>query len=434
MMQPHAFNWWGDRPRYDGKANTKGKGPQRNGIGHGREHHGLAKKWDYNTLYPRGCAFFASSHISRGRRGILEPLACGNDHSEVHMVPCIPDTKASTLVDPPSTHNGANAGMHGEQEQLGRNHRTKKEPGCLQVYVLNTVKLQSPFSRSPFATVSSGEPYSLTHFIYSDKFSLARHAFIASLSQIIEPQTFVETMCDTQWHAAMRDKIRVLELNKTWTITPLPLGKKALGCKWVYKVKQKLDGMEERFKVCLVILGNYQNKGIDYTETFASVTKMAIVHIVLAVPTSRQWELHQMDVHNAFLHGNLHEDVYRKFPPRFRASHDEQYVVVLVYVDDLIISGNDHSSINQFKAYLHKCFHIKDLGRLKYFLGVEVAHSNTGIFLFQRMYTLDIITKIGLMGSADMPLEQNHRLALAKGAHLTNPEQYLRLVGHLIYV
>ncbi|KAF7840374.1 retrovirus-related Pol polyprotein from transposon TNT 1-94 [Senna tora] len=109
---------------------------------------------------------------------------------------------------------------------------------------------------------------------------------------------------------------------------------------------------------------------------------------------------------------------------------------VLVYVDDLIISGNDPISIHKFKTYLSKCFHMKDLGILKYFLGIEVARGPNGFVLSQRKYALDIITETGLLGSrpADTPLEENHRLAMSTSVLLADPEPYRRLVGRLIYL
>ena len=112
------------------------------------------------------------------------------------------------------------------------------------------------------------------------------------------------------------------------------------------------------------------------------------------------------------------------------------HIVVLVYVDDLIVAGNDHVAIGQFKTYLHACFHMKDLGPLKYFLGVEVARFATGIFLCQRKYALDIISETGLLGAKPVftPLEQNHHLALVDGQPFSHPEQYRRLVGRLIYL
>jgi hypothetical protein len=168
---------------------------------------------------------------------------------------------------------------------------------------------------------------------------------------------------------------------------------------------------------------------------------------VLAVDATKNWELPQMDVHNAFLHGDLQEEVVMKPPPGFHTTQpgmvcrlhkslyglkqaprcwfaklstalktygfeqslsdyslfvlqrQDSFLAVLVYVDDLIITGNDHTAISAFKTYLHTCFHMKDLGTLKYFLGVEVTMSPTGILLCQRKYSLDLISETGLLGS-----------------------------------
>ena len=113
-------------------------------------------------------------------------------------------------------------------------------------------------------------------------------------------------------------------------------------------------------------------------------------------------------------------------------------IVVLVYVDDQIILGDNHihEAITEFKAYLHNCIHTKDLGILKYFLGVEVARSSAGIFLCQHKYALDIIAKAGLLGAkpSNVAIEQNHCLALAADLPFPRPNQYMWLVGHLIYL
>ncbi|CAH9103060.1 unnamed protein product [Cuscuta epithymum] len=282
----------------------------------------------------------------------------------------------------------------------------------------------------------------------------------------------------------MRSEIRALETNGTWTLEPLPPGKRALGCRWVYKIKYHSDGSIERLKARLVIFGNRQVEGLDYTETFAPVAKMVTVRAFLAVAASKNWELHQMDVHNAFLHGDLNEEVYMTLPPGFSVTdttlvcrlrkslyglkqaprcwfakllgalkgygfsqsyadyslftytREDIQINVLVYVDDLIISGNNSVAISSFKAYLSTCFHMKDLGPLKYFLGIEVARSQTGLFLTQRKYALDIISEVGLLGAkpASFPIEQNHTLASATGSFLQDPEPYRRLMGRLIYL
>lgn len=98
----------------------------------------------------------------------------------------------------------------------------------------------------------------------------------------------------------MTSEIDVIQSNGTWDITPLPAGKKPLGCKWTYKIKYHSDGSIERFKAWLVVFGNHQVEGIDYNETFASMAKMVTIWAVLAIVVAKDWELHQMDVHNAF--------------------------------------------------------------------------------------------------------------------------------------
>jgi hypothetical protein len=115
----------------------------------------------------------------------------------------------------------------------------------------------------------------------------------------------------------MRAKVDALESTQTWTLTPLPPRKKPIGCKWVYKIKYHLDGSVERYKARLVAMGYNQQAGLDYTETFAPVTKMVTVRSFLALTTSCGWHLHQLDVNNAFLRGNLDEEVYMHLPPSF---------------------------------------------------------------------------------------------------------------------
>ena len=115
---------------------------------------------------------------------------------------------------------------------------------------------------------------------------------------------------------------------------------------------------------------------------------------------------------------------------------DSVFLAVLVYIDDLIICGNNSLATSSFKIYLGTCFHMKDLGVLKYFLGIEVARSPDGIFLYQRKYTLDILTKTSMLEScpSPTPLEQNHGLAKVTGEILYNPEKYRCLVVRLIYL
>ncbi|XP_074324410.1 uncharacterized protein LOC141661325 [Apium graveolens] len=232
------------------------------------------------------------------------------------------------------------------------------------------------------------------------------------------------------------------------------------------KIKYNSDGSVKRLKAHLVALGNHQISGIDYNKTFAPVAKMVPIRAFLAIAASKNWKLHQMDMHNAFLHGDLNEEVYMKLPPDFTSSQpnmvcrlrksiyglrqssrcwftklattlkkygfQQSYadyslftytkagvqINILVYVDDLIIYGNDSVALKIFKSYLSKCFYTKDLGVLKYFLGIEVTRN----------------PNVGLLGAkpAPFPIEQNHQLARVAGELLSNPEAYCRLVDRLI--
>lgn len=282
----------------------------------------------------------------------------------------------------------------------------------------------------------------------------------------------------------MSCEIDAQERNNSWSIEDLPAGKQAIGCKWVYKLKYKSDGTLERHKARLVALGNKQVEGVDFGETFALVAKMGTVRLFLDTAVKNNWDVHQMDVYNAFLHGDLEEELYMKLPPGFKASDPNKVcrlrksiyglkqsprcwfaklstalkefgfeqnlsyyslftmdkngckLHVLVYVDDLVISGSTPQIMEEFKQYLLSCFHMKDLGPLKYFLGIEVARNSTGMYLCQRKYALDIISDACLLGTKPVafPLETGHKLALSKSTVLENPEEYRRLVGRLIYL
>ena len=234
----------------------------------------------------------------------------------------------------------------------------------------------------------------------------------------------------------------------------------------------------------MVVCGNSQIEGDDYEETFAPVAKMTTVRTFLQIASPRNWEVHQMDVHNAFLHGDLKEEVYMRPPPGFKGSDRNKvcllkkslyglkqaprcwfeklsssllkygfiqspsdyslflmnrgtdYIQVLVYVDDLVVSASNSSLLASFKTYMNRCFRMKDLGVSKYFLGLELARSPLGIYLCQRNYALSIIEETGLLFAKPVgfPVEHNQTLALDKGPDLADIAAYRRLVGRLIYL
>jgi hypothetical protein len=103
----------------------------------------------------------------------------------------------------------------------------------------------------------------------------------------------------------MDEKMAVLDANAIWELVALPKDKKAIGCKWVYKVKLNADGSMNRYKARLVAKGYAQTYGINYEETYSPVAKMTTIRAIIAMASTKGWSLHQMDVKNVFLHGNL---------------------------------------------------------------------------------------------------------------------------------
>jgi hypothetical protein len=113
----------------------------------------------------------------------------------------------------------------------------------------------------------------------------------------------------------MDDELLALAQNQTWSIVKLPKGKHVVGGRWVYKTKFNSDGTIDRHKARLIAQGFTQTFGVDYKETFAPVAKMNTIRVLLSVAINKGWLMCQMDVKNAFLHGNLEEEVYMKLPP-----------------------------------------------------------------------------------------------------------------------
>jgi hypothetical protein len=115
----------------------------------------------------------------------------------------------------------------------------------------------------------------------------------------------------------MNEEYHSLMASDTWDLVPLPKGIKLVRCKWVYITKYALDESVERQKARLVAKVFSQVEGIDYNETFASVAKMNSIRLVLALVASHKWEVHQMDVKSAFLHGYFQEEIYMEQPPDY---------------------------------------------------------------------------------------------------------------------
>ena len=117
-------------------------------------------------------------------------------------------------------------------------------------------------------------------------------------------------------------EIAAFDTNNTWTLTSLPPNKKAIGCKWLYKIKHRLDGSIERDKAKLATKGFTQQEGLDFAKKISLIAKMATAKVLLAIFVVKGWHLTQLDVNNAFLHGDLHEDVYMQLLQGFHSKRE----------------------------------------------------------------------------------------------------------------
>uniref|UniRef100_A0A2N9IJY4 Reverse transcriptase Ty1/copia-type domain-containing protein n=1 Tax=Fagus sylvatica TaxID=28930 RepID=A0A2N9IJY4_FAGSY len=351
---------------------------------------------------------------------------------------------------------------------LRKSSRPVKTPSYLQDYHCHLA-----ISAEPSFPFSVAVTHPIQHNLSYSHLSDSHKAFTLALSTHTEPHFYHEAIHSPQWCEAMSKELTALEANHTWVLTSLPPGKHPIGCKWVYKLKFKSDGSIERYKARLVAKGYNQQEGLDYFETFSPVAKLVTVRSFVAIAAAKGWSLTQLDVNNAFLHGELDEEVYMSLPlgykgdsklphqvckltkslyglkqasrqwfskfsstllhhgftqskcdySLFTKTAGSTFIALLVYVDDILIASNAPAAVTKLTAFLDAKFKLKDLGNAKYFLGLELARSHQGISLCQRKYTLDILEDAGFLASKPVkfPMEQHIKLSRDDGSLLSDP-------------
>ena len=291
---------------------------------------------------------------------------------------------------------------------------------------------------------------------------------VEALTSEEDPVTYAEAMLDIdsqKWVEAMRAEMDSMETNGVWTLVDPPSGVKAIGCKWIYKRKKGPDGRVETFKARLVAKGYTQKEGIDYEETFSPVAMLKSIRILLAVAAYHDYEIWQMDVKTAFLNGDLTEDIYMQQPQGFIAAGQEHMVCKLnrsiyglkqssrswnirfdsavksfdfeqnpdepcvyrkysgdkvtflvLYVDDILLIGNDVGMLTTVKVWLSQQFSMKDLGEASYILGLRLYRDRSKriIGLSQSAYIDKIVKRYSMENSKKGNVPFRHGVTLSK--------------------
>ncbi|CAA7020014.1 unnamed protein product [Microthlaspi erraticum] len=318
-----------------------------------------------------------------------------------------------------------------------------------------------------------------------ERFVTTYSCYFASPFDEEEPSSYDEAKGVKEWETAMKEEMDALKKNETWDLVPKPKDVQPVSCKWVYRIKRKRDGNIDRHKARLVARGFSQKYGEDYDETFSPVAKMTTVRTLLSLAASFGWKLWQLDVKNAFLYGELDKEIYMEQPLGYISQEHPDYVcklkkalyglkqaprawygklaqflqfcgyspsnsdpslffkknggvhvVVLLYVDDLIITGNDEAEIARLQEDMSIRFEMKMLGELNNFLGLEVERMKDGIFIGQHSYARRIVEKFGVHEgkTRTTPMDANIKLKRDEGSLLPDPRPYRSLVGSLLYL
>jgi hypothetical protein len=319
-------------------------------------------------------------------------------------------------------------------------------------------------------------------------------AYLVLAEEPINLQAALASKEALKWTAAVNEELESLKENHTWDVVDKPTGKNVVGCKWVFKVKSpQQEGGECRYKARLVAKGYSQKHGIDYHETFAPVIKYQSLRMLMSIATQRQMHIHQMDVRTAFLYGELEEDIYMELPegygkefkegkalklrkslyglkqsPRCWNSKVHEFmeqqgfkrlatdsavytkekgktqVILGVYVDDLLIIGEDLQEVQRVKEQLKGKFRMVDFGECSKVLGIRITRNRAeGILrIDQEEYIKGILVRFGMdkCKVSSTPLCPKMKLSVKQGPADNNERArmaeipYREAIGSLMYL
>jgi hypothetical protein len=308
------------------------------------------------------------------------------------------------------------------------------------------------------------------------------------------PQTYAEAMASDEapeWGKACDIEFEALRSNDTWEYAKLPPGRQAIAGKWVFTKKLSKDGNVDVFKARYVAKGYAQRENVDYTETFSPTAKMTSMRMILQMCVDHEMDIHQMDVKSAYLNSPIDCEIFVKQPQGYEVAFDEDgkpfvcklqkslyglkqsgrnwnatfsdfmgemcfeqskvdhclfvrddgccKTLVLVWVDDIIIATKDESVMNDVKLKLSQKFQMKDLGRLKWFLGInfDVSPDYSCIIMSQESFIVKTLNKFGMTNCNPKKIPCSPhvaKLTQSDSTALPDPTLYRQIVGTLIYI
>ena len=373
----------------------------------------------------------------------------------VHTTPPVQHHAAS-----PMDLSDATSGDENEQQQ----HQED------QVAVLDEAPAPHPMTTRARSGISKPNP---------------RYALFTVKDDDAEPKSLKAALKHPGWKKSMGFEIENMEETETFELVPPADNQNPLGSRWVHKKKLNADGTVLKLKSRLVAKGNEQEEGIDYIETFSPVVRSATIRTILHIAVTKRWAMRQLDVQNAFLHGDLKETVFMRQPPGFedlnkpdhvwrlkkaiyglkqapRAWFDKfsnfligfgfecsfpdpslfiyhqgsDVIYLLLYVDDMILTGNNNVLLDRLLVQLNQVFRMKDMGEVHYFLGIQVHHYADGLFLNQSKYATDLLITAGMQDCAPMPTPLPLKLDKVPGQDelFSDPSYFRSIAGKLQYL
>ena len=270
-----------------------------------------------------------------------------------------------------------------------------------------------------------------------------------------------------------------------WELVDRPSHKKPIGVKWVYRTKLNPDGSINKYKARLVVKGYEQMFGVDFSKTFAPITRLDTTRMLLAIATQKGWRIYQLDVKSAFVNGYLEEEIFVEQPegfyvngkkdkvyllkkalyglkqaPRAWYSRIDAYLLTLgcqksqseftlyikkikednlivsLYVDNLLVTGNNVGLVNEFKVEMKQVLEMTDLGEMTYFLGIEVHQQQHDIFICQKKYAKEILKKFRMeeCKPTSTLMNQKEKFCKENGAEKANEGLFRSMIGCLMYL